>query len=178
MKDRAETDPANQVRTQGQRCENEEKRKRALCCVQRIPKVCRHNGTATARSNFSARFGLASAMASGAAGDCTQRRSRVWWGDHKLTDRETEASQTRACTRKGSARHEWSMSRSNLCLIALGLVLLPGATPQVNFYPTQISIASAPFLSTGMLPFMTGCATQLGFAICCFCMQRQMSPTL
>jgi hypothetical protein len=54
--------------------------------------------------------------------------------------------------RKGFARRSWSTSSpsTHYCLFLAGLLaLLPGATPQVNFYPTQIVVASAPFLATG-----------------------------
>ena len=54
--------------------------------------------------------------------------------------------------RKGVVRRSWSTSSpsTHCCLILAGLLaLLPGATLQVNFYPTQIVVASAPFLATG-----------------------------
>ena len=52
---------------------------------------------------------------------------------------------TICCKWKCSA-HRWTLP---LSLLTLGLLALPRATQQVDYYPTQIAVISAPFLSTG-----------------------------
>ena len=54
-------------------------------------------------------------------------------------------------TRKIFGHRRWSTTMKTKCLLAFLLSLLPSVTPQVEYYPTQISVISAPFLATGIL---------------------------
>jgi len=53
------------------------------------------------------------------------------------------------CKRKCSARRWDSSTARQLFTLTLGLLALPRATQQVDYYPTQIAVVAAPFLSTG-----------------------------
>ncbi len=53
--------------------------------------------------------------------------------------------------RKIFGHRRWSTTMTSKCLLAFVLSLLPSVTLQVEYYPTQISVISAPFLATGIL---------------------------
>jgi hypothetical protein len=75
-------------------------------------------------------------------------------GDIAAAARQQIETHQRRCRRnlhKGHVRRRWSISSLFYRLVALALLSLPIVTQQVEQFPTQIAIVSAPFLASGML---------------------------